>query len=248
MKEKLAAGQPVFGLSVMIPSPQIVEMAGRLGFDWVLIDFEHGAISPETLQTMVMAAESSGITPIARPASHSEQEITKLLDAGVLGVQVPHINTAEEAAAVVAAVKFHPLGQRGLAVGTRSAQYGIGLSQAEFVAQANRATLVCVQIEEVPALENIEAICAVEGVDVVFVGPSDLSQALGFPGRHDAPAVQDTMRKAFARIIAAGKWAGTTGEAAQLRAYRNGGVTYCYTHVTRILRTGTAEFFKGARD
>ena len=238
----------MFGLSVMIPSPQIVEMAGRLGFDWVLIDFEHGAISPETLQTMVMAAESSGITPIARPASHSEQEITKLLDAGVLGVQVPHVNTAEEAAAVVAAVKFHPLGQRGLAVGTRSAQYGIGLSQAEFVAQANRATLVCVQIEEVPALENIEAICAVEGVDVVFVGPSDLSQALGFPGRHDAPAVQDTMRKAFARIIAAGKWAGTTGEAAQLRAYRNGGVTYCYTHVTRILRTGTAEFFKGARD
>jgi 4-hydroxy-2-oxoheptanedioate aldolase len=74
---------------------------------------------------MVMAAESSGIPPIARPASHSEQEITKLLDAGVLGVQVPHVNTAEEAAAVVAAVKFHPLGQRGLAVGTRAAQYGV---------------------------------------------------------------------------------------------------------------------------
>ena len=248
MKEKLAAGQPVFGLSVMIPSPQIVEMAGRLGFDWVLIDFEHGAITQETLQSMVMAAESSGITPIARPAGQSEQEISRLLDAGVLGLQVPHVNTAKEAAAVVAAVKFHPLGQRGLAVGTRAAHYGIGLSQAEFVAQANKATLVCVQIEELPALDNIEAICAVPGVDVVFVGPSDLSQALGVPGQHDAPVLQETMRKAFAKIIATGKWAGTTGEAAQLRAYRKLGVSYCYTHVTRILRMGTAEFFKGAKD
>jgi len=248
MKAKLTAGQPVFGVSVMIPSPQIVEMVGRLGFDWVLIDFEHGAISPETLQAMVMAAEASGITPIARPASHSEQEITKLLDAGVLGVQVPHVSTAEEAAAVVAAVKFHPLGQRGLAVGTRAAQYGIGLSQAEFVVQANRETLVCVQLEDLPALDNLEAICAVDGVDVVFVGPSDLSQALGFPGRHDAPAVQETMRQAFTRIISAGKWAGTTGETASIRAYRNCGVSYCYTHVTRILRTGAAEFFKGVQD
>lgn len=248
MKAKLAAGQPVFGVSVMIPSPQIVEMVGRLGFDWVLIDFEHGAISPETLQALVMAAESSGITPIARPGSHSEQEITKLLDAGVLGVQVPHVNTAEEAAAVVAAVKFHPLGQRGLAVGTRAAQYGIGLSQAEFVVQANRETLVCVQLEELQALDNLEAICAVDGVDVVFVGPSDLSQVLGFPGRHDAPVVQETMRQAFSRIIAAGKWAGTTGEAASIRAFRSCGVLYCYTHVTRILRAGAAEFFKGVKD
>ena len=160
MKEKLAAGQPAYGLSVMIPSPQIVEMAGRLGFDWVLIDFEHGAISPETLQSMVMAAESSGITPLARPATHSEQEITKILDAGVLGVQVPHVNTAEEAKAIVSAVKFHPLGQRGLAVGTRGARYGIGLSQSEFVKQANDATLVCVQIEELEAFDNVEAICA----------------------------------------------------------------------------------------
>jgi 4-hydroxy-2-oxoheptanedioate aldolase len=82
-------------------------------------------------------------------------------------------------------VKFHPLGQRGLAVGTRAAQYGLGLSQAEFVVQANRETLVCFQLEDLPALDNLEAICAVDGVNVVFVGPSDLLQALGFPGRHD---------------------------------------------------------------
>jgi len=248
MKAKLAAKQPVFGLSVMIPSPQIVEMAGALGFDWVLLDFEHGAISVETLQAMVMAAESSGITALARPSGHSEQEITRLLDAGVLGLQVPHVNTAEEAAEIVAAVKFHPQGRRGLAVGTRAARYGIGLSQSEYVKQANRETLVCVQLEELQALDNLEAICAVDGVDVVFVGPSDLSQALGVPGRHDAPILQETMRKAFSRIISCGKLAGTTGEAASIRMYRDCGVSYFYTHVTRILRTGAAEFFKGVRD
>jgi 4-hydroxy-2-oxoheptanedioate aldolase len=248
MKQKLAAGEPVFGLSVMIPSPQIVEMAGRLGFDWVLIDFEHGAISPETLQAMVMAAETSGITPVARPATHREEEITRLLDAGVLGLQVPRVNTAEEAAAIVAAVKFHPLGQRGLAVGTRAAQYGIGLSQAQFVAQANDATLVCVQLEEPQALDNLEAICAVKGVDVVFVGPSDLSQSLGFPGQHDAAPVQEAMRQAFSRIVAAGRKAGTTAEAARFKEYRSLGVSYFYTHITRILRMGSAEFFKAARD
>ncbi len=248
MKTKLASGQPVFGVSLMIPSPQIVEMAGRLGFDWVLLDFEHGAISVETLQAMVMAAEAAGITPVARPAGHSEEELARLLDAGVLGVQVPQVDTAEQAAAVVAAVKFHPLGQRGLAVGTRAAHYGIGLSQAEFAAQANRETLVCVQLEGREALENLEAICAVDGVDVVFVGPSDLSQALGFPGQHDAPVVQQTMRQAFSRIVAAGKVAGTTGEAASLRAYRSCGVLYCYTHLTRLLRMGAAAFFQGVQD
>lgn len=86
-------------------------------------------------------------------------------------------------------MKFHPVGPRGLAAGTRAAQYGIDLSQTEFVVQANRETLVCVQLEELPALDNLEAICAVEGVDVVLVGSSDLSQVLGFSGRHDASAV-----------------------------------------------------------
>src|SRR5438309_1942699 len=117
IKAKLAAGDPAFGLSVMIPSPHIVESAGGMGFDWVLIDCEHGTIGVETMELMVMAAEASGTTPIVRPRTNSASDILQAMDRGAQGVQVPHIKTAEEARAAVAAVKFHPLGQRGLAAG-----------------------------------------------------------------------------------------------------------------------------------
>ena len=97
MKEKLRAGQPAFGVSMMIPSPQTIEMVGRLGFDWVLIDCEHGTISLETVEILAMAAEASGITAIARPRTKDPDDILKVMDRGVMGVQVPHINTAEDA-------------------------------------------------------------------------------------------------------------------------------------------------------
>ena len=108
MKEKLRAGEPVFGVSVMIPSPQIVEMIGAAGFDWVLLDCEHGTLTLESVELMAMAAEACGITAIARPMTRSAEHILQMLDRGVMGVQVPHVNTAEDAREVIAAVKYHP--------------------------------------------------------------------------------------------------------------------------------------------
>src|ERR671929_129850 len=99
MKAKLAAGQPALGLSVMIPSAQIVEMAGGLGFDWVLIDCEHGTISLETMELMIMAAEAGGIAPIVRPRSNRAQDILEAMDRGAAGVQVPHVASRASAAA-----------------------------------------------------------------------------------------------------------------------------------------------------
>ena len=136
-----------------------------------------------------------------------------------MGVQVPHVNTAEDARAVVAAVKYHPLGTRGLAAGTRPANYGIGLTAAEYVEQVNRETLVCVQLEEAEALRNIDAILEVEGIDVFFVGPSDLSQSMGYPGRTDTPEVQAAIREAFATIVAAGKVPGSAGSNEAMVSY-----------------------------
>src|SRR5499426_672005 len=123
MKEKLRAGEPVFGVSVMIPSPQIVEMVGAAGFDWVLLDCEHGTLTLESVELMAMAAEAAGITAIARPTTRSADHILQVLDRGVMGVQVPHVNSAADAREVIAAVKYHPLGKRGLAAGTRAAVY-----------------------------------------------------------------------------------------------------------------------------
>ena len=182
MKTKFAAGQPAFGLSVMIPSPQIVESAAGMGFDWVLIDCEHGTVGLETMELMIMAAEASGVTPIVRPRTNGAADILQAMDRGALGVQIPHINTAAEARAAVAAVKFHPLGDRGLAAGTRASGYGFRGSMGGFAEEANRRTLVCIQIEDEAALPNVDEILKVEGVDVFFIGPSDLSQSMGHPG------------------------------------------------------------------
>jgi 4-hydroxy-2-oxoheptanedioate aldolase len=244
MKEKLQSGQPAFGVSLMFPSPQIVEMLGRLGFDWVLIDCEHGGISPEQVELMAMAAELSGITPIARPWTNSPEAILQVMDRGVMGVQVPHINTAAEAREAVASVKYYPLGQRGLAAGSRPARYGFGLSMADYVAEANRETLVCIQLEEAEALHNLPEILQVEGVDVFFIGPSDLSQSLGYPGRAEAPPVRQAMEEAFAAIVAAGKVPGSAGNTQAMLNYFPKGVLYLYTHLTTLLSSASAEFFR----
>lgn len=241
LKEKVLAGKPAIGVSVMFPSPQIVEMVGQLGFDWVLIDCEHGAISPDQVETLAMAAAAAGIVPIARPPTSSPAAITQILDRGVAGVQVPHVGSAAEARRVVEAAKYAPLGSRGLAVGTRAARYGLRGSLARHVAEANRDTLVCVQLEDTDALRDVDTVAAVEGVDVVFVGPSDVSQSLGYPGDVTNPVVQEAMRTAFARITAAGKIAGTAGTADMLRTAIGAGVGYVYVHVTTLFARASEE-------
>lgn len=247
LKAKLQAGEPAFGVSVMIPSPQIVEMVGRLGFDWVLIDCEHGTIGPESVEVMAMAAELSGVTPIARPAKNSPEAILQMLDRGALGVQVPHVNTADDARRAVEAVKYHPLGQRGLAAGSRPAGYGFGPAMADYVQEANRETLVCVQLEEEEAIRNVESIVQVEGVDVFFIGPSDLSQSMGYPGRADAPPVREAIDRTFATIVAAGKVPGSAGNTAATHRYLGQGVRYLYTHLTTLLGSASTEFLRSVR-
>ena len=247
MKEKLRSGQPAFGCSVMFPSPQIVEMIGKLGFDWVLMDCEHGSISPESVELMAMAAELSGITPIARPWTNSPEAILRVMDRGAMGVQVPHVNTAADASRAVAAVKYHPIGQRGLAAGTRPANYGFGLPTTDYIQVANRETLVCVQLEEKEALHNLDEILQVEHVDVFFVGPSDLSQSMGYPGRSDVSEVQAAMDKAFAAIVAAGKVPGSAGNVPATLNYLKKGVLYLYTHLPTLLASSSTEYLKAVK-
>jgi 4-hydroxy-2-oxoheptanedioate aldolase len=247
MKAKFAAGEPAFGLSVMIPSPQIVESAAGMGFDWVLIDCEHGTVALETMELMVMAAEASGVTPIVRPRSNSASDILQAMDRGAQGVQIPHINTAEEARAAVAAVKFHPQGERSLAAGTRASGYGLRGSMGDFVAEANRNTLVCIQIEDEAALPNVAEILAVEGVDVFFIGPSDLSQSMGHPGDPKAPRVAKAIDDTLAKIVAAGKIPGMPAATEALQTVLGKGVRYIYTHLPAILGSGAKAYFKNAR-
>ena len=247
MKEKLRAGEPVYGVSVMIPSPQIVEMIAAAGFDWVLLDCEHGTLTLESVELMAMAAEASGITAIARPMSRSPEHILQVLDRGVMGVQVPHVNTAADAREVLGAVKFHPLGKRSLAAGTRAAVYDAHGTLADFVKAANDATLIAIQLEDKEAIENIDELLKVEGIDVFFIGPSDLSQSMGFPGNPKAPAVAEAIDSSFRRMLAAGRTPGTPATADNLPDVLDKGVRYIYTHLPRLLAASARTYLAKAR-
>lgn len=247
MKEKLRAGEPVFGVSVMIPSPQIVEMVGAAGFDWVLLDCEHGTLTLESVELMAMAAEACGITAIARPATRSPEHILQVLDRGVLGVQVPHVNTAEQAREVIAAVKYHPAGRRSLAAGTRAAVYDSHGSLADHAKAANEATLIAIQLEDREAIEHLDELLQVEDVDVFFIGPSDLSQSMGHPGNPKAPVVAEAINRGFRKMLAAGRTPGTPAVAENVREVLDKGVRYIYTHLPRLLSSSAKAYFKHAR-
>lgn len=245
MKAKIARGEVALGCSVMFPSPQIVEMLGYAGFDWVLIDCEHGSISLSDVELMAMAADAVGMTAIARPRSNSAADIQSVMDRGVMGVQVPHVNTAQDARDAVAAVKFGPGAARGLAAGTRPDRWGLGARMPDFTKAANAQSLVCVQIEHQDALANVDEILKVEGIDVFFIGPSDLSQSMGFPGDPKAPPVAAAIEATLAKIRAAGKAPGMPATTESLADVKAKGCRYIYNHLPRILGAG-AKAFLGA--
>lgn len=242
MKSKLLAGRPALGCSIMIPSPQMVEMVAHAGFDWVLIDLEHGTIGLESAELMIMAAEASGITPIARPRSNRHEDIASVMDRGARGVQVPHVNSAADARRAVAAVKFGPGDNRGLAAGTRPDRYGLGGSMTDFVHYSNEQSLVCVQLEHEAAIAAVDEILAVDGVDVFFIGPSDLSQSMGYPGNPGAATVKTTIEATLHRIVTAGKIPGMPAATDNLARVIAQGVRYVYTHLPRIVGAGAAGF------
>ena len=247
MKDRLRRGEPVFGVSVMIPSPQIVEMIAAAGFDWVLLDCEHGTLTLESVELMAMAAEASGITAIGRPMSRAPEHILQVLDRGVMGVQVPHVNTAADARAVIEAVKYHPLGRRSLAAGTRAAVYDSHGTLADYVAAANDATLIAVQLEDREAIDNIDELLKVDNIDVFFIGPSDLSQSLGHPGNPKAPEVAHAIDSSFRKMLSAGRLPGTPATAENLRGVLDKGVRYIYTHLPRLLSSSARSYLAHAR-
>ncbi len=242
MKAAIAEGRPQLGCSMMFPSAPLVEMLGHAGFDWVLLDCEHGSLSLADVEIMSMAADAVGITAIARPRSNDAADIQSVLDRGVAGVQIPHINTADDARRAVAAVKFGPGAGRGLAAGTRPDRWGIGGKMTDFAAQANAQSLVCVQLEHHEAIANADAILRVPGIDVFFIGPSDLSQSMGYPGDPKAKPVADAIATTLAKINAAGLAPGMPATAETLPDVLASGCHYIYTHLPRVLGAGAAGF------
>jgi 4-hydroxy-2-oxoheptanedioate aldolase len=181
-KGGLALGTYVGGIA----DPQIVEIIGLAGFDAAFIDMEHTSFDLSDVQLMVMAAERVGITPIVRPPGFDAAFILRLLDMGVQGIQVPHIESPAIARAAVKAVRYPPQGERGMAGASRASDYG-KVPLAEHIASSNREISLAVMIEDLAALDQIDEIAAIEGIDIIAVGPSDMSRALGVSGQGDHP-------------------------------------------------------------
>jgi 4-hydroxy-2-oxoheptanedioate aldolase len=224
-KDKLKKGDAVYGPFMKTGDAAFVECAGHAGFDFVILDMEHGPVDFFNLQHLIRGAESAGILPIVRTYDVSETAIAKALDLGAMGVQVPQIRSAEEAGEAVRAAKYFPKGERGVCRFVRAAGYS-SIPRNKYFEQANEA-LVILQVEGTQALNHLDEILSVDGVDILFVGPYDLSQSLGVPGQVSHPDVIAAIRQITQQAKQAGTVTGVfcdTPEAAAL--WRNAGIQY----------------------
>jgi 4-hydroxy-2-oxoheptanedioate aldolase len=208
LKAKLKAGERVFGTWSMLGSPSVMNAIGHAGVDFIIIDMEHGPMSFETVEAQLYAAESAGCTPIVRLGEASEQAILHALEIGAQSLMVSHVSTPEEAARIVKATRYYPEGERGLSPFTRNHGYSDeGIS--EKLRYANEQMFVGVLVEGAEGLNNLEKICEVDSLDMVYLGIYDISQSVGVPGDVNNPKVIRIVRDCVKMINKKGIIAGS---------------------------------------
>ncbi len=206
LKAALGAGERQMGLWIAMSHPTSAEIAAGAGFDWCLIDGEHAANDIPLILEQLRAMGAGSATPVVRLPVGDPVLVKRTLDLGVQSLVIPMIDTPEEAAAMVRATRYPPDGERG--VGAAMARAGNFGAITDVVTTANAQICLFVQAESREAIDNIEAIAAVEGVDGIFLGPADLAADMGLPGQPGAPEVEAVIRDAIGRITSSGKSAG----------------------------------------
>jgi 4-hydroxy-2-oxoheptanedioate aldolase len=245
VKDKLRRGERALGLSFGFACAPLVEVGALLGFDFTYLDAEHGTISPRECEDLVRAADCRQSPTICRVGTSDPQVMLRYLDTGIAGIQLPHMRTAADVERAVRAVRFHPHGERGLA-GGRWADFGLRDPLPRSVARANDELLLIAQIEDLDAVERLDELVAVPGVDVWFVGPSDLSQAAGHPGQQDHPDVRALVEGTIKKLRDKEKIVGSA--AAQPEAanrFFELGVQYVQINVPRLFVAGAQAFLRG---
>ncbi|BDG62275.1 HpcH/HpaI aldolase family protein [Caldinitratiruptor microaerophilus] len=208
VKRQLQVGTPSIGTWLTVPSPFVAETLAAAGFDWLTVDMEHSPFDWHTAALMFMAVRSQGGVPLVRIPWNTGENIKRALDYGAWGIVVPMVNSREEAEAAVAGAKYPPQGIRSVG-GARHA-LSFAAKPAEYFARANDEILVVLQIEHIRAVENVDAIVSVPGVDAVFIGPNDLAASMGLPPGYerDEPQVVQAIRHVRERAAAHGVAAG----------------------------------------
>jgi 4-hydroxy-2-oxoheptanedioate aldolase len=223
-KHNLAAGKLQIGLWSSLCSNVAAEIIGDSGFDWILLDTEHSPNEIPDLVGQLQAMQASPTTPIIRPAWNDAVLIKRALDIGAQSLLLPYVQNVAEAKAAVAATRYPPRGIRGVSVAARASRYG---RTPGYLGKANDEICVLVQVETGEALKNLEAIAAVEGVDGVFIGPSDLAASLGHLGNPQHADVQKAIKDAVDRLTKVGKPAGMlTGNEEEARRYIDWGYKF----------------------
>ena len=192
VKSMLKAGEPVIGGWVTVGHPSVAEIVAATGFDWVTVDMESGALTCSEVQMLFQAMAPFDVVPLVRVLKNDPDVIGQVLDMGARGIIVPLVNTKEEAKAAVAAAKYPPEGTRGISV---SRAHAYGRCFREYVDAANEDVLVVIQIEHIEAVNNIDDILSVPGIDAIFIGPGDLSGSMGLLGQPRHPEVQKVFNK-----------------------------------------------------
>ncbi|MET0962917.1 MAG: 4-hydroxy-2-oxoheptanedioate aldolase [Noviherbaspirillum sp.] len=249
-KSALAAKRPQIGLWLSLANSYTAEVCATAGFDWLLLDGEHSPNDLRGVLEQLQAVAPYRSHPVIRPLSGDVALIKQLLDVGAQTLLIPMVDTAEQARHMVSATRYPPEGIRG--VGSAAARASRWGQRADYLDNANDEVCLLVQAETRLALQNIEEICAVDGIDGVFIGPADLAASLGHRGKPGHPEVQAAIEDAMRRIIACGKAAGTlVSDTALARRYLELGCTYVAVGLdVRLLATGAralcAEFIDGA--
>ena len=192
IKEKFRKQQVTIGSWITLAHPGIAEIMAKAGFDWLAVDMEHSVITIREAEELIRVIDLCGAVPLVRLSANDPVQIKRVMDAGAHGVIVPMVNSVAQAEQAVSAVRYPPQGRRG--VGLARAQ-GYGSSFDKYLDWVNKESIVIVQVEHIDAVNNLEAILAVDGVDGFIVGPYDLSGSLGVPGQFDNPLMKEAMQR-----------------------------------------------------
>lgn len=224
-KQKLSDGKPVFCPFMKTCDPAFVEAAGYANMDFAILDMEHGPGNIENMQNNIRAAQLSGILPIVRVSSLTEEAAGRALDIGAAGVEIPQITNAQQAEKAVNMAKFYPKGERGACRFVRAAKYS-HTERERYFENANN-TLVIIQLEGAEAIKNLDEIFKVKGIDIIFIGPYDLSQSLGVPGQTTHPLVINAMKSIIEKAKKNGITIGTfTDSDETVKMWLESGVQY----------------------
>jgi 2-keto-3-deoxy-L-rhamnonate aldolase RhmA len=205
IKTAMHAGRKAYGYNLSFPSPYVIDILGKLDFDFVFIDGEHGPFGLDQLEDICRTAERYNVTPFARVPDIGSSTILRYLDRGIMGILGPHVATEADARQLVRACYFGPLGERSFG-GNRGTDYNAGIpDKPAYYREANEQMLVCALLEDVAVLENLDSILAVTGIDLFGIGPNDFAQSLGYPGQLDHPEVVKATQDITRRIRQAGR-------------------------------------------